>query len=175
MAKRKGRRRRRRYLAGVIDEEMNLGTLSAKTVQREAFDETVAESTWISSIDGVWSLKNFTAGADDGPIMVGIAHSDYTATEIEAFIENAGAWSEADLVSQEVAKRKIRIVGIFAEPASAAEAVTLFDGVKKKTKCGWMLSTGQGLALWAYNLGDSNLATTTPDVHLNGVAHLWPA
>ena len=164
----------RRYIAGPIDEEGDLGTLSAKTAVRFAFDETVVEKAWITSIDAIWALKNFTIATDDGPIMVGIAHSDYTATEIEEWIENAAGWSEADLVGQEVAKRKIRKVGVFDSPNAALDDVVLNDGKSIHTKCGWMLASGQGLALWAYNLGDSNLATTAPDVFVQGTAHVWP-
>jgi len=66
----------------------------------------VVESTWISSIKATWALSNFTSVTNVGPIMVGIAHSDYSATEIEEFIENANSWNEGDQVAQEVAKRR---------------------------------------------------------------------
>ncbi len=167
-------RKFRKYLGGPIDEDNDLGTLSAKSAVRFAIADVVTEKAWLSSIDATWALQNLTLATDDGPIMVGVAHSDYTVTEIEEWIENATGWSEADLVAKEVSGRKIRKVGIFDAPPTAAEDTVLNDGKPIHTRCGWMLMTGQGLALWAYNLGDSNLATTDPNLFTQGVAHLWP-
>ncbi len=173
LAKR-GRGKFRAYIAGPIDESFALGTLSASSVIISTLSETVVEKAWLSSVRAAWAMKNFTIGADDGPIMVGVAHSDYSAAEIEAWIENTSGWSQADLVAQEVAKRKIRKVGIFESPATATEDAVLNDGKPITTKCNWMLMSGQTVSLWAYNMGDSNLATTDPVVHVQGKANLWP-
>ncbi len=164
----------RAYIPGPIDESFALGTLSASSIIISTLGEVVTEKAWLSSIKAAWSLKNYTVATDDGPIMVGIAHSDYTAAEIEAWIENTAGWSQSDLVAQEVAKRKIRKVGVFESPATALDDAVLNDGKPIRTKCGWMLMTGQTISLWAYNMGDSNLATTDPDVHVQGKANLWP-
>ncbi len=164
----------RAYIAGPIDEKFALGTLSASSVIISTMAEVVVEKTWLSSVRAAWALQNYTTGTDDGPIMVGIAHSDYSAAEVEEWIENTAGWSQADLVAQEVGRRKIRKVGIFESPASAAEDSVLNDGKAITTKCNWLLLTGQTISLWAYNMGDSNLATTDPDVHVQGKANLWP-
>ncbi len=176
MAKHGGKPRRkfRAYLRGNVDEVLALSTLASLTLISAVFDEVVEEQCWVSSVRGTWAMQRFTAQTDDGPIMVGLAHSDYTDAEIEAFIENTGSWSRGDLVAQEVGKRKIRVVGIFQTPALAAEASVLNDGKPITTKCGWMLTTGQTLRFWAYNLGTSALATTDPRLELQGHANLWP-
>ncbi len=175
---RKARRRRRfrRYLRGTIDENLSLGTLAGKTVVGDDFDEVVNERTFVSSIDAVWAIAEYTAAAADGPILVGIAHSDYTDAEIEAWIESSQSWNEGDMVAQEVAKRKIRRVGMFRAPvgATAGDIQVLNEGKPIHTKCNWILNQGQTLKQWAYNVGTSALATTVPIVSAQGHANLWP-
>ncbi len=170
-----GKRKYRRYIRGAIDKRMALGTLGADTVIGANFDGSVNERTFVSSIVAAWTMDEFTPASDDGPIIVGIAHSDYSDAEIEAWIENAaGSWNEGDLVAQEVGKRKIRRVGVFNDPASANQNVALIEGRMLKTKCNWILLQGQTVKLWAYNAGSSALATTDPTVHVQGHANLWP-
>ncbi len=169
-------RKFRKYLRGNVDEKMDIGTLAARTLVAQVFGETVQERTYISSLVAAWALDDVTVAADDGPLMVGVAHSDYSAAEIEEFIETTGSWNEADLVqAREVAKRFIRVVGIFrSAPGGLLGSATLNEGRPIKTKLGWILTTGQSLDLWAYNLGASAYATTTPSLVCQGHANLWP-
>ncbi len=170
----RGRRRMGRYIRGEVDEEMAIGTLGAKVVIFAGFDQTVVERTFISSVIARWSLKNVTPSATAGPLLVGIAHGDYTAAEIEEWVENTGSWSEADLVQQEVGRRKIRKVGIFPNTGAVADASVLNNGLPVRTKLGWILTTGQTVSSWAYNLGTGPYATTDPSVDIQGHANLWP-
>ena len=177
MAKARPKRRRRmgRYIRGNVDENLALGTLAAGSLISAIFDETVNGRTFISSLVASWSLSNMTPGDNDGPIVVGVAHSDYNDAEIEAFIENTGSWNEGDMVqSREVGKRLIRKIGQFPVPASSTVGVVLNDGKPIKTKLNWILNQGQTLRYWAYNPGSSALATTDPDVRLQGHVNLWP-
>ncbi len=171
-----GKRRRKmgRYLPGQADEEMAVGTLTTKNVIKADFDQSVVERTRVSSLDAIWSLRNVTPTSNVGPLLVGIAHSDYTDAEIEEWIENIGAWSEADKVGQEVANRLIRKVGIFDVPGTVLEIVTLEEGIKIKTKLNWILTTGQTLAVWGYNLGTASYGATDPLVSVQGIVNLWP-
>ncbi len=173
--KRRRRRSRGRYIKGAIDETLDLGTLASKTLIANVFDETVEERTRVSSIDATWSLADFTPGAGDGPILCGVAHSDYSAAEIEEVIENTGSWTEGSKTEQEIAKRLVRIVGVFTEADAAASInqVALNDGLPIKTKLNWILNGGDTLKVFAYNMGDSALATTDPDLHVYGHANLW--
>ncbi len=175
MPKRSSRRSRRRraYLRGLIKQQIPIGTLAVNSLVAQALQDSVEEKAFISSIDATWSLSNVTPSSA-GPLLVGVAHSDYTAAEIEAYIENAFSWAQGDLVSQEVNRRKIKIVGTFNEPTDANDEVRLKNGVMIKTKLKWVLTTGQTLDLWAYNLGSAAYATTTPAVSVNGVAHIFP-
>ncbi len=175
MAKSRPKRRRMgRYIRGQVDEEMAIGTLAPKDVISTGFDQTVEERTLVSALVATWALKNVTPSATAGPLLVGIAHSDYTAAEIEAWIESVGSWSEGDLVNQEITNRKIRRIGIFENRGGAEEASVLNNGRPIKTKLNWILTTGQNLQTWAYNTGTGAYATTDPSVDVQGFVNLWP-
>ncbi len=176
MAKAKGKRRKfRRYMRGAIDFALTLGTLGASTLISGTLGDAVTEKAWLSSIKCRWSLGNLTPSSGDGPIMVGVAHSDYTDAEMEEWIENTGSWEETDKIQQrEVGRRLIRMVGTFDVRTVATEVVVLNDGKFIHTKCGWSLGTGQTIKIWAYNVGTNALETTSPLVSAFGHANLWP-
>ncbi len=176
MAKHPRRKRRfRKYLRGSLDEQLSLGVLAANTVIGTVTSQKVIDSTWLSSVRATWTLDQLTPAADDGPIMVGVAHESYTDTQVEEWIETTGSWDYGAPVQQEIARRKIRIVGTFPTPADALTAVVLNDGKLLTTKCGWMIPPGESIRIWAYNTGGSALATTDPNVRVQGHANLWPA
>ncbi len=163
-----------RYIRGAVDEDMALGTLAAKTLIIQTFGNVVSERTLVSSLDALWSLIGKTVADNQGPIMVGVAHSDYTAAEVEAWIEQQNSWLEADLVAREITGRKIRRVGVFPEQGQDLSTQVLNDGKPIKTKLNWILNAGQSLDFWAYNNGSAPLATTDPNVVLSGHVNLWP-
>jgi len=164
-----------KYIRGTIDERMSLGTLGAGVAISQIFGQTVNEKTLVSSVVINWSMDQFTVGNDDGPILVGVAHSDYTDAEIEQYIENLGSWNEGDLTAtREVGKRLVRRVGVLRGASVVAEHDTLNDGKPVKTKLNWLLLQAQSLRLWAYNAGSSAIATTDPNIHALGHANLWP-
>ncbi len=156
-----------RYIKGAIEHEMAIGALASKDVVATLLDEVTTERTRVNSVKATYSLREATA--DEGPIVVGLAHSDYTGAEIEAFIENTGSWGEGDLVAQEVARRKIKIVGVFDFSGVVNE---LNDGLPIYTRLGWVLTTGQTLRTWAYNQDESSPITTGADLMMLGHANL---
>ncbi len=175
MAKKgRGKRKFQRYLKGAISHRLVTTTLASRVVVGSAVGDTVNERTFVSSIVALWNLDNVTLGSGIGPMMVGVAHSDYSDAEIEAWIENTGSWDEGDLVQQEIAKRKIRRVGVFESADGPTESISLNDGKNVRTKCGWVLLQGQTLKVWAYNTGTNPYATTAPNVRVEGYANLWP-
>ncbi len=175
LAKRgRGKRRMGKYIKGQVQETVTLTTLAAKTLVSATFSQAVNERTLISSLVATYAMTAFTKSTGDGPILVGIAHSDYDDAEIEATIEAGDSWDEGNLINQEITARKVRRIGIFDNPADEAESVVLNDGKPIKTKLNWILLQGQSLKLWAYNMGSSPLATTAPIVSADGHANLWP-
>ncbi len=175
MARRPRRKRRfhGNYLPGNIDIDLELGaTLAANTVILVA-TQTVTETARVTSVKCMYSLGNWTPAAGEGPIMVGVAHSDYSLAEIEAWIEQVNTWSQGDLVAKEISSRLIRRIGVFDAP-TLHEVTTLNDGKPIRTKLNWMLTTGQGLNFFGYNMGVT-LTGTSPNLDIQGKANLWPS
>ncbi len=171
--KKRGKRSMKRYLRGSVDENLALSTLGSKVLIGDTWDESPEEKTLISSIVCQWSLDQLTS--PQGPILFGVAHSDYTDAEVEEVIENAGSWDAGSKVEQEVAKRLVRIIGSFVSDSGGTGPVDLKfnDGRMLKTKLNWVLNTGDTLKMWAYNLSGTPLATTDPQMRCSGHANLW--
>ncbi len=169
----KSRRSRRQYVKGDINLGLDLGTLGAGVLTSQINAEVAVEKTLVSSIKCQYSLSEFTQAVGDGPIVVGVAHSDYTDAEMEEVLENIGSWNPGDKISQERAKRLVRIIGTFQQVDISLGNTVLNDGKPIKTKLNWTLITGASLKFWAYNQGESALATTDPDLNVIGHANLW--
>ena len=166
----------RRYLRGKVNQEISIGTIGSKAANATVMPDSVSEKAWISSMRASWALSNYTPVADAGPILVGVAHSDYSTAEIEEFLETLGSWDEGDLIEQERARRRIRVVGVFEEPEDTTDVVVLGDGGAITTKLGWMLQSGMSLKTFTYNLGGVSLSgATTPNLAIRGHVNLWPA
>lgn len=160
------------YLPGNIDIDLGLGTLPTKSgVPIDT--QVVGEKRRVSSIKVTYTLSDWQVASNAGPVLVCVAHSDYTQAEIDAWIERTGAWSQADLIAEEVRRRKIRRIGIFPIPSVDGDSTVLNDGKPISTKLNWTLLTGQGLKFHCYNLGTANLIGSS-NANFQGVAHLWP-
>lgn len=162
-----------RYVRGNIAENIALGTLAANTLLLGATD-TVNERSRISSIVCTYSLAGMTPTENAGPILIGVAHSDYTLAEVEAWVELQSGWDEGNLASREISARYIRRIGQFDVPPAANQSVALNEGRQIKTKLNWVLLQAQGLNFFCYNTGTAAVATTDPNVHVQGHANLWP-
>ncbi len=175
MAKKPVKRRRSRgkYVKGSIDETIGLGTLAANDVIGADNSQVTTEKTRVSSVVCTYAIDKI--GESQGPLIFGVAHSDYTDAEIEQVIENTGSWNSGDKVQQEVAGRLVRILGQFvSQQATGSDTDIKFnEGRPMKTKLNWMLNTGQTLRWWVYNASDAALVTSAPDFLVNGHANLW--
>ncbi len=166
MAK-KPRRKRVRLIKGTLEHNLVLATLAAAVGILEATD-TVVDRSYLLSVEATYAIEGMTQA--DGPIKLYWAHSDYTLAEIEQYIESTTAWSDADEISKEISRRKIRQVGVIGPPAVTGAAAPLADGMPVKTKIGFVVNEGQGLNLVAYNDGGAAL-TTGAVVRVDG--HCW--
>ncbi len=141
---------------------MVLGTPATGTVVKGDFAQLVDDKMWFISAELVWGLQGLTGG--EGPITVGLAHNDYSAAEIEEFIESSASWDAGDKIAQERRRRKIRVVGIF-DGLSANEVLN--NGLPIKTYLGMSIEEGQTLSTFAYNQSGATL-TTGAALRLNG-------
>ncbi len=165
MAKRRATRKRSRLLKGVVNESLALSTLANNALISSNFSDTVQERTFAISAEITWLLRDATSL--EAGIVCGLAHSDYTSAEIEAYIEATGTWDEGDLVQQEIMRRKIRTVGMYEGVASD---MPLNNGQPIKTKLGFILNQGDTLKHWAYNRSGGTLTTGSIQL-VNG--HVW--
>ncbi len=162
----------RTYLKGQVNETLQLGTLAADALIIDTFDETVSATSLISSIVATWALDGMVAG--QGPILFGVSHSDYTAAQVEAVLENTGAWSQGSKVEQEIANRLVRIIGTFVgKQGTGTNDIQFNDGVPVKTKLNWKFQVGQTLEMWAYNISQAALTTADPAMRALGHVNIW--
>lgn len=167
--RRGGARRMSKYIRGVVDEDAAVGALATQVVILSPFSETVSETMRVSSVVATWALEGHTAG--EGPLIFGVSHSDYTAAEVQEYLDVVDSWAVSDLIAQEVSRRKIRVVGSFDGNAVSEK---FNDGRPVKTKLNWRLATNQTLEIFILNKDDDQL-TTGSAVIANGHANLWLA
>ncbi len=163
MAKHPKRRRggRKRYLK--IQDSMVVGALVAGDLVAEDLADTVDDKVFALWFKGTVALTGNTAG--EGPLQVGLAHSDYSAAEIEEALEAVGNWDEGDLVAREQGKRRVRSVGEFA----GLDAVeVLNDGKALFIKMMFPLENGITLKTWARN-NTGSTRTTGGNVRFSGI------
>ncbi len=171
-------RRRRRvnwstYISGAINIKVEFAGLTARTLAGSNLTQTVVDTARISSVKVTWAISDFTPGAGIGPFLVGWAHSNYSNSEVEGYLEAASSWDRGDLTSQEVRSRRVRIVGQINSPSSLNSTEFLNDGMPVKTKLNWILTEGDTLKAWIYNQGDGTVVTTTPNLTVFGTASIW--
>ncbi len=165
MVKKKGRRRfnlRRVRLT----PEIALLTLATDTALAATMVGTAISSYRCVSVKGTWTLSALTA--DEGPITVGIAHGDYSVTEIKECIEAGAGIDPGDKTSQERANRLIRIIGTLT-----GSNASLNDGRPVKTRLNWFIPVGQHINIFAFNESVSTL-TTGANVKFTGNAWVTP-
>ncbi len=171
------RRRRRKanwnkFVSGTLEIDLAMTTLAAKTLTSQS-TETVVDTARVSSVKIAASITGFTPADGVGPFLFGVAHSDYTNSEIEAYIEQAGSWDRGDLGTREVRSRRIKILGQLGQVGSGIQNIVYNDGKLKSCKLNWVLTEGDGLDFWVYNMGDAAVATTVPQFVVNGNANIW--
>ncbi len=164
MAKKPSKRRGGRLIKGHIDIDAVLDTLAGATGILDPTD-VVDDRSFLLSVEATYTLNNLTAG--QGPLDVYLAHSDYTLAEVEEFIELQTGWGDADEISKEIGRRRIRHVGAFS---GVANEEVMNDGKPIKTPIRFVVNEGQGLNVVTYN-DSGSILTTGAAVRIKG--HCW--
>ncbi len=128
-----------------------LSTLATNTGVVLQPGATLAQEIRLTSAVIQFAVAGVTDG--EGPILVGVAHPDYTLAEIEEAIESTLV-NASDMVGREKANRRVREVGILSGNGQ------LNDGKPLKVKLNWFVADGSiPLTYWAYNLSAGTLTT----------------
>ncbi len=106
----------------------------------------------VMSINLNWLISNLAAVADGG-FEFGVAHSDYSAAEIEESLEASGAIDVGDKVAQEQSNRLVRTIGTISPSGidTIGGEVGFLGGRPVKTRLNWLLSIGDTLQAWVRN------------------------
>ncbi len=142
------------FVAVRVNSTLTLGTLASNVAVVQALDGSVAvDKMFAVSADILWGSLNATPG--EGPIVVGLAHDDYSVTEIKEALE-ASNMDQSDKVAQEQARRLVRDAGIF--PYILSEE-TLNQGRHIRTRLKFYVENGHGINAFAINRSGSTLTT----------------
>ncbi len=116
------------------------------------------------SLRASWSLAHGTAG--EGPLSFGLNHGDYSAAEVEEWIENQASIQRGDMIAAEVAGRKIRRIGQFS---GALTDEVWNDGKPVTTRLNWNIPVGDVLDFWVYNHSAATLTSGAAVVCMGGL------
>ncbi len=154
------------YLQTIIS--VSVAGLAAGDVVKTDHGSVVVDRVYALWAKGVWSMQKNVAG--DGPLMVGLAHGDYTAAEIEEALEAAASWDRSDKIAVEQAQRKVRRSGTFDGVATEEK---LNQGMPYFQKLGFIIEDGETVSMWARNT-DSTARGGSPTVNFNGIICVVP-
>jgi len=132
---------------------LNLSTLASFDLLSGTLLSVSDNEYRLASVNATWAINGLTV--TEGPILVGIAHGDYTDAEIEEAIEASASILKADKIAAEQANRLVRIVGVLGLTGNAE----IGDGMVIKTKLNWAIPEGVVLKFFAYNQNASPLST----------------
>ncbi len=170
-AKKRRSRKRRFSLRRVrIASSPAIGALASEDVGVVAISAAAADKLRFISFNATYTWVDVGA-AGDGALEFGLAHSDYTAAEIEACLESAGSIDLGDKVAQEIANRWVRRIGTISDTiGGAGEEKEFNDGRQVKTKLNWLMSAGDTLSIWFRN-GSGTVYTSGSSMSVLG--DLW--
>ncbi len=155
MAKHRKRRGRgsKNFVAIPVTAAITLGTLANNTVVKGSLLGTLLEDLYVISADLIWTIRSLTVG--EGPIEVGVVHSDYTVTEI---LENLDVTllGPGTKIEQERSRRLVRRIGMFNGLGSEE---VLNDGQVIRTKMRFTCQDGKDLDAWVRNSSGATLIT----------------
>ncbi len=161
--KQKSRKNRKNFTAIPFSTFITLSTLAANTVlSADLLGSALAEDLFVISVDGLWTVRGLTAG--EVPLGVGLAHGDYSVTEILENLE-IEVISPDSMIEMEKAKRKVRRVGTFAE--GGVTDMSLNDGKPIRSIMKFTVGNSQNISVWVRNNSGSAL-TTGATLQLNG-------
>ncbi len=158
LAAKKRKRRRFNLRRARIASTVNVGALATLDVADGDLTVSSVNPYRLISFDLAWSMTNVT-GIDDGQEF-GIAHSDYSAAEIEECLEAQTSIDQGNKVEQERANRLVRSIGMMGQAGVVDLGGREFNnGRRVKTKLNWAIGIGDKIRMWIRN-GSGTVYTT---------------
>ncbi len=140
------------FFAYRIEEQLALATLANGIALTGDLTALGLTKCYLISADLNWTIEGMTSG--QGPIDVGVASGDLTATEIVESLD-AKPTSRSDRIPMERSRRPVRRSGSFP---SQDVTETLNDGKPIRTKLKFYIDEGIELVAWARNRSGATLA-----------------
>ncbi len=172
VAKNTKRRSRRFTLRRVrMAAAVTIGALASFDVVVSPITAVSANGYRLVSIKNVYSISGLGAAIDDA-FQFGVAHSDYSAAEIEECLEATAAIDVGDKVAQEQANRLVRTIGTVTGGGTntAGSGIQYNSGNPVKTRLNWKIGIGDTLVGWVRN-GSGVVYTTGAILSIQG--DLW--
>lgn len=148
------KRRSRNFASIPFNATMTVGTPTDNLVVKSDIASGFSDNFHVVSMDLGFAIRDLTAG--EGPISCGVAHNDYSVTEIAEALSASSSTDRGDKVAQEQRKRLVRSVGNF--PGIATGEV-LNDGKPIRKKLNWLINESNTVAMWIQNLSGTTLTT----------------
>ncbi len=144
--------RRKNFVAIPVNQSITLDTLLNSTVIKASLSGVPTEDLFVISSDLSITVRSLTAG--EGPLEVGLAHSDLSVTEI---LENLDVsfLNPDNIIAKEQARRPVRRIGVLNGLTSEE---SLNHGNQTRTPI--KFSIGEvGLDCWVVNRSGATLTT----------------
>ncbi len=146
MARKKPTRRRRGFRAVRVDVALDIGALAAAAITSGILVTNGTETIYLISADLTWSYAEHAAG--QGTMECGLAHGDYSNTEITEWYNEGSVLIHDDKIVIEKSRRQCR-EAVTLQGSLAQEVAN--DGKAIRTPLRFTLESGQTLSMWVRN------------------------
>ncbi len=153
--RRKGGSRGRKLVYLPISATLALSTLLDNIVIKGTTQAVFSRRFHVVYTKLFWTLRSATAG--EGPIICGLAHSDYSVLEI-AEAQDVAVVNSSNKVEQERANRWVREIGSFRGLTTEEEIRGNSGGEKVYSKLNWTIEEAMSLDFWCQNRTGGTLA-----------------
>lgn len=156
------KKRDRNFVVIPVAGSLALGTIGNDIVMSVDLTGSLGEDLFCISADLNWYVRGLTAGQGD-PMTVGVAHSDYSDTEIRECVD--GTYTSPDeLIEKEQTMRKVRKSAQMMpldddNDHVILHAVPIFEGWSMRTRMGWSIGDGKAASAWIWNRSGGALTT----------------
>ena len=155
---------RKGFRALKVDFENTLLTLADEAYVGADLSTTVDRTVYLFNLKVTAALRGLTAG--EGPLHLIVAHSNYNDTQVIEWFQSVGSWDSGDMISNERARRKCRLIATFS--GNETEEVPN-DGLPISVKLGFPVQDGETLQFGMYNESTATL-TTGASIMIKGFA-----